>query len=218
MNQHHPDEALLLEYTAGTLSEPRALCVRLHLAQCSRCRSQVDLLNSLGAVLLDNRMARMPVPTPAPAANDALFARILGEIDQPAPRPEKPHPRGDLLQRVLGAPLDELPWKRQLGAVSVYDLSERLGSHQERVVLQRLDAGGKAPVHTHRGDELTLVLAGGFMDETGVFEEGDLVLRDTQHVHTPEALHGEDCVTLSVLSAPVRLTGRFMRLLNPFIR
>ncbi|MDX5298530.1 MAG: anti-sigma factor, partial [Gammaproteobacteria bacterium] len=35
---------------------------------------------------------------------------------------------------------------------------------------------------------------------------------------TPEALHGEDCVTLSVLSAPVRLTGRFMRLLNPFIR
>jgi len=44
------------------------------------------------------------------------------------------------------------------------------------------------------------------------------VILNQHHDHQPVALHGEDCITLSVLDAPVRLTGRLTRLLNPFIR
>jgi len=54
MSTHHPDEVLLMEYSAGTLSEPMALCMRMHLDRCSHCRGQLDMLNSLGAIMLDH--------------------------------------------------------------------------------------------------------------------------------------------------------------------
>jgi putative transcriptional regulator len=85
------------------------------------------------------------------------------------------------------------------------------------VVLQKLTAGGKAPAHTHRGEETTVVLQGAFVDHKGVFNQWDFVVLDERDNHKPVALEGKDCITLSVLSAPVKLTGTFTRLLNPFI-
>ena len=156
---------------------------------------------------------------PTEAASEDLFARIMQRCEQSEPVPVQPHhiPR-DPLQKLLGAPLEDLPWKRQLRDVSVYDLSDRFPEQSERIVLQKLHAGGRAPTHTHQGEETTLVLQGGFTDNRGVFEAGDFVLLDSSVEHQPVALHGEDCVTFSILSAPLKLTGPFMRLLNPFIR
>ena len=36
--------------------------------------------------------------------------------------------------------------------------------------------------------------------------------------HQPQALGDEDCLCLAVTDAPLRLTGRFSRFLNPFLR
>ena len=91
-------------------------------------------------------------------------------------------------------------------------------AREGEAMLQKLAAGGKAPAHTHRGNETTLVLQGAFADQNGVFRQWDFVALDQHHEHTPVAVGCEDCITLSVLSAPVRLTGRFTRLLNPFLR
>ncbi len=122
------------------------------------------------------------------------------------------------LQKLLGEDLNGLPWKRQLGDVSVLDISEKFPGQGEQVVLQKLAAGGKAPAHTHRGNETTIVLQGAFADQNGVFNQWDFVVLNEQDEHKPVAVGCEDCITLSVLSAPVKLTGAFTRLLNPFIR
>lgn len=127
-------------------------------------------------------------------------------------------PRLSPLQKLLGEDINELPWKRQLGDVSVLDISEKFPGQGERVVLQKLVAGGKAPAHTHRGDETTIVLQGAFADQKGVFNQWDFVVLNEQDEHRPVAVGCEDCITLSVLSAPVKLTGTFTRMLNPFIR
>ena len=213
MSTHHPDEVLLMEYSAGTLSEPMALCMRMHLDRCSHCRGQLDMLNSLGAIMLDHSKQ-------ASRVSDDLFDNIVAQIDsEPASREatvEQPS-HDSPLERLLGSDLHELPWKRQLADVSVYDLSDRFPG-DERVTLQKLCAGGRAPSHSHHGSEATLVLTGAFADANGVFSKGDFVILDHHHDHQPVALHGEDCITLSVMDAPVKLTGRLTRLLNPFIR
>ena len=98
------------------------------------------------------------------------------------------------------------------------DISDRFPGQQDRVVLQKLCAGGKAPAHTHRGEETTIVLQGAFADNKGVFNQWDFVVLGQEDEHKPVALEGDDCITLSVLSAPLKLTGTFGRLLNPFIR
>jgi putative transcriptional regulator len=62
--------------------------------------------------------------------------------------------------------------------------------------------------------EMTLLLAGGFSDETGHYLRGDVALADPSVDHRPVADPGEDCLCLAVTDAPLRLTGRFGRYLN----
>ncbi|KAA1172407.1 anti-sigma factor [Marinobacter salinexigens] len=218
MTRHHPDNLSLLEYSAGNLSEPHALCIRLHLDKCSHCRSRVDAMETLGAVIMEHQ--------PRVSLSEGMFDSIMDRVDHgpeaakpgsasPAPAPEK---RQDVLQKLLGAGLNDLPWKRQLGDVSVLDITSKFPNQPERVVLQKLAAGGKAPTHTHRGEETTLVLQGAFADHKGVFNQWDFVVLNQEDEHKPVAVGCEDCITLSILSAPVKLTGTFTRLLNPFIR
>ncbi|MFP3976346.1 MULTISPECIES: ChrR family anti-sigma-E factor [Marinobacter] len=212
MTRHHPDSLSLMEYSAGNLSEPHALCIRLHLDKCSHCRHQVDTLDSLGAVMMEQQ--------PKVSVSGAMFDDILARIDSsPELKPQATvQPKTSLLQKLLGEDINNLPWKRQLGDVSVLDITEKFPGQNEQVVLQKLVAGGKAPAHTHRGTETTIVLQGMFSDQKGVFNQWDFVVLNEQDEHKPIALGSDDCITLSVLSAPLKLTGTFTRLLNPFIR
>lgn len=212
MTRHHPDSLMLMEYSAGNLSEPHALCIRLHLDKCAQCRSRVDALDSLGAVVMEQQSQ----VTVSATTFDNILARIDGEpVPEPAAKP--PVPRSPLT-KLLGDDLDGLPWKRQLRDVSVLDITDRFPGQSDQVILQKLCAGGKAPVHTHRGEETTVVLQGAFSDNRGVFYQWDFVVLGQEDEHKPIALEGDDCITLSVLSAPLKLTGTFGRLLNPFIR
>ena len=122
------------------------------------------------------------------------------------------------LQKLLGDDINKLPWKRQLGDVSVLDITDRFPGQSEQVVLQKLAAGGKAPAHTHRGEETTIVLQGAFADQKGVLNQWDFVVLDEKDDPKPVAVGREDCITLSVLSAPVKLTGHFTRMLHVVIR
>lgn len=211
MTRHHPDSLSLMEYSAGNLSDPHALCIRLHLDQCPHCQSRVDTLDSLGAVMMEHQ--------PRASVSETMFDDILARIDSAPPEPVIPEtPRLSALRKLLGDDLNSLPWKRQLGDVSVLDITERFPGQEEQVVLQKIVAGGKAPAHTHRGQETTIVLQGAFADQKGVFNQWDFVVLTDQDEHKPVAVGCEDCITLSVLSAPVKLTGTFTRMLNPFIR
>ncbi|WP_336367408.1 ChrR family anti-sigma-E factor [Marinobacter sp. C2H3] len=213
MTRHHPDSLSLMEYSAGNLSEPHALCIRLHLDKCPHCRSRVDTLDSLGAVMMETQ--------PKVSVSENMFDTILARIDQEPDANrlvDQAANRMSPLQKLLGEDLGELPWKRQLGDVSVLDITDRFPGQREQVVLQKLAAGGKAPAHTHRGEETTIVLQGAFADQNGVFNQWDFVVLTDEDEHKPVAVGCEDCITLSVLSAPVKLTGTFTRMLNPFIR
>ena len=67
------------------------------------------------------------------------------------------------------------------------------------------------PRHTHTEPELSLVLSGGFRDESGVFERGDLTWFDASVSHSLRVLPDEPCVCLFVNGArlvPLTLYGR----------
>lgn len=219
MKSHHPDTITLMEFSAGNLSEPHALCIRLHLDQCSDCRSRVDTLDSLGAVMMESQPRQTEVSSDM---FDTILSRLDSEEDPAAQQQARvvsgKSQRVSPLVKLLGDDLNGLPWKRQLGDVSVLDITDRFPGQKYQVVLQKLAAGGKAPSHTHRGEETTIVLQGAFADQKGVFNQWDFVVLNQEDDHKPVAIGCEDCITLSVLSAPVKLTGTFGRMLNPFIR
>lgn len=220
MSAHHPDDILLLDYSAGSLSPPMALAMAVHLSFCRPCREQLKKLNAVGGVLLEEA-------TPA-SLDDSAFEQLMGRIEaQPKADPDpvseptvKTASAGghtNPLNRYLSEPLDRLAWIQQTREIGKYDLTDKLKVRGFKVALQKIKAGARVPTHTHKGTEVTIVLQGSFSDELGVYHQGDFVARDPSHKHSPRAMQNEDCICLTVLDAPLKFTGPFMRLLNPFM-
>ena len=86
---------------------------------------------------------------------------------------------------------------------------------KQHVSLLYIDKGTEVPNHTHLGLEMTLVLAGKIVDESGEYGVGDLLINSPDDTHTPRTLADEDCLCLSVLSAPLKFNKGLTRLLNP---
>lgn len=203
MSRHHPDESLLTEFAGGQLSPAVALCVRVHLNHCALCQQNVERLMMVGGALLDS--------LPGEAVADSLFDQIMARIEQEPevlPLASKAHASTlTLLQPWLpSGNWKDLAWKTQWFNVFEYVL--QLGAFgRDRLSLVRINAGGRAPGHGHHGREVTVVLQGGFSDARGHYEVGDFVVMDGRHQHSPRAFEDGDCICLSLLEGPVRLTG-----------
>ena len=203
-------------WRAGTQREPVALLIATHLALCPQCRDQTCKLEAIGGALLEQLGPESP-------AEDG-FARLLDRLDEPegpaaAQRPDLTPGYGPRLPQPLrdhvGGSLNRLRWRR-LGPIAPARLLTGCAGFTTRLV--RLCAGAGAPGHTHEGTELTLVLEGGFTDASGHYLRGDVEVADSAVDHRPVADADGDCLCLAVADAPLRLTGRLGRLLNPFVR
>ena len=122
MPTHHPDEDLLLAYSAGSLREPVALLVATHLALCPACRAEAERFDAVGGALLEDLKPE--------AVSESSIADLLSRLHDPvrdgpcaaerrtkAVDPIVPNP----LRDYLGDGLDELPWKT-LGGVAEAEL------------------------------------------------------------------------------------------------
>ncbi|MFV8816476.1 ChrR family anti-sigma-E factor [Haliea sp. E17] len=213
MIHHHPDNRTLTEHAAGTLALAPSICVTLHLNVCDQCRRAHRQLQDLGSALFE-RQAEASVP-------DRLLETVLARIDEEqAPLSHRPPPAAQgsphLVQRLIQGDFKDLDWRHIGSSVQVCHL--RTGDRENEFALYHIRAGGSIPHHTHRGNELTLVLEGGFSDEEGHYRAGDFIQRDASHRHSPTATLDRDCICVGVLDAPVRFTDWRFRPVNPFLR
>lgn len=225
---HHPSDALLVAYGAGSLGEGLSLAVAVHLAHCPDCRATLAEVEALGGALLED----LP---PAPLESLSLAATLdrLDREEAPAnpckalhlkPRWSKPNTastteRPTPLPRPLRAyvpSLDGLSWQRLAPGVRRVELLPRTASGGAAQLL-RIAPGTALPHHGHGGLELTVVLSGHFTDELGRYGPGDLAEVDGDTNHQPIADSHRDCVCLIATDAPLRFTGLMGRLMQPFI-
>lgn len=213
MINHHPDTRLLSEFSAGTLPLAQSACVSVHLNYCEHCERQHQRLQEVGASMFDKL---------APAqVEDSLLDSVLSRLDEPEPlsfSKECSAEQGTppLMQRLMAGDYEDLDWDRVNSALQISHV--RTGDPSHEFSLYHIKAGGSVPRHTHRGTELTVVLEGSFSDEEGVYQRGDFLMRDAEHVHTPTATQTTDCICLGVLDAPIKFTDWNYRVLNPFLK
>lgn len=213
MAKHHPTADILTDYTAGTLPTAQAACVSAHMYYCDSCRRAAEQLQHVGGALFE-RLA--PV-----AVSDSVLDSVLARLDEPQPltfasATESREGIPPLLQRIINGDFSELTWKRVTKSLSISYL--KTGERSHEFALYRIAAGGRIPEHDHGGSEMTLVLSGGFADNTGTYHPGDFVYRDAGDSHAPVAIDGEDCICLAVLDAPLRFTRWQYRWMNPFLQ
>ena len=211
MVNHHPDARLLNEFASGALPLAQSICVSLHLKYCKLCQRDNRRLHLLGAAMFENLAPQQ--------VDDSLLQSVMSRLDEQPPLAYA-SADGDagsaLMQRLMAGSYDELEWDRVSSDLRISRL--RTGDRDNEFALYHIKAGGAIPRHTHRGTELTLVLEGSFSDEEGVYQEGDFLMRDAEHVHTPTAARTGDCICVGVLDAPIRFTQWNYRPLNPFLK
>lgn len=215
MATFHPQLELLTEYAAGSLSVAQSACIAAHLNYCGECRHSVMQLQDIGAALFESN-------DPAPVG-DVLLNRVLARLDEEAPlhySSAADHADSNatpaLLQRLMKGDFSDLPWRKVTDALRITRL--RTGDPNYEFALYHIRAGGVIPDHEHRGNEMTLVLEGGFSDDRGTYHPGDFTFRRAADRHSPRALADQDCICLAVLDAPLRFTGWKYRWMNPFLR
>ncbi len=190
-----------------------------HLALCPACRAEVGRFEAVGGALLERL-------EPAPIAEQGL-ERMLARLDEPNPaesgtiarssltpgsKPVLPEP----LRTYLGRELDAVPWRRLARGIEEFELA--MADRDSRTTLIRVKSGRALPWHTHEGQELTLVLAGGFADGNQHFARGDVAVADDAVTHRPFADPGEDCVCLTSTEGRLKLTGLLGRVGSLFMR
>lgn len=214
--KHHPSDALLVGYGAGSLGEGLSLAVALHLASCPECRAALADIDAVGGALLE---ALPPEPLERLMLADTLACldATRPERRPPSRRPAAPGESRTpgLLRPYIGS-LAAAAWQRLAPGVRRVELLPRTprgGSAQ----LLRIAPGTALPHHGHGGLELTVVLSGSFTDELGRYVAGDVAEADDEVRHQPIADGHEECLCLIATDAPLRFTGLMGRLMQPFI-
>lgn len=213
MATFHPDLDIITEYAAGALALAPAACISIHVSGCEQCQRLVGQLTDLGAALFEELE---PIHV-----GDTQLHSVLARLDEETPLNYAPVERTGsttpaLLQRLMKGDFSDLTWKNVGSALRISNIST--GDPKHEFALYHIKAGGRIPMHTHHGSEMTLVLEGGFSDARGSYHQGDFIFRQPGDVHAPTALQSEDCICLAVLDAPLKFTDWRFRWMNPFLR
>lgn len=78
---------------------------------------------------------------------------------------------------------------------------------EAEVELYRIEPGRTVPRHSHNGSEFTLVVSGGFTDETGSYGPGDISIKGPEDTHQPTGDMDGVCFALAVHEGGLRFTG-----------
>ena len=214
--KYHPGMPVLEQFVEGTLGADVALAVSAHIDLCPHCQQlSQDIANDMAAQLtqqsvktdksewlgmLESITAQPQLSkTQLNAQYDAAQPIIVRDRQFSVPR---------TLQRLTAK---HGKWLN-LGGISTAKLPAGSDYH---VSLLYISKDTQVPQHTHLGLEMTLVLAGKIVDENGEYHAGDLLINSPDDTHTPRTLADEDCLCLSVLSAPLQFKKGLTRLLNP---
>ena len=211
--KHHPSRAMLVDFSAGNLGTAESICVSAHLHFCDQCRNELMRLDQVASKLMSEAEPQI--------IDEDLFDSVMSKIDalpectkirKSDEKSEFPYPVAKLIAETK-SPLD---WRRMSSSVDVARF--QTGQNSYEVALHRICAGGKTPHHGHNGTEFTVVLKGSFSDEQAVYSEGDFLLREPGDEHQPMGAQNGECICLSALAAPIKLSSPLGFLMKPWLR
>jgi len=190
--QHHPSEATLTAYAAGTLRAGFGVAVAMHMERCAHCRAALRAYEAVGGTLL----ADLPRVEMAP---DALAA-AMAKLDDAQPAPPSA-PSAPILERL---PMKKKRWAAPGVWVAGVDVPH---AADDRVYLLNVPPGGATAKHSHSGIEYTYVISGALRDGDTIFEAGDFIELDETTTHHPMVHGDQPCLCLFATQGRLKPQG-----------
>jgi len=222
MIKHHPSQELLASFSKGDLPSSLSAAIAIHADMCPICQKAISALEQQEANLsFEQAHLHDFIVQDSEQANEAAsidFESMIDSItadDKFAPIVTRTTKQIDIGQ--MNFELPRAIENMSLGKFShIGKLSRarfQLDEGEIHSSLLHIQAGGSVPEHTHKGYELTLLLAGSFHDEHGIYQPGDFIMLDSQNTHQPTSEHG--CVCFTVANDSMHFTQGINKLLNP---
>ncbi len=218
--RHHPDLSSLMCCAAGSQPEAFAAVIASHLSVCADCRAEVGRMQQIGVALFDALPPADVVsgaPVVAMRAGEAGAGVVAGFACGSDPVTTC------LIVTYLGTLVSVLGarWticrgagrRRGSGPIPYRYLKHADGE----LLLIKVAPGKEMPEHGHTGQELTMILRGGYTDKLGTYGVGDVADLDSDVEHTPVACATEGCICLSARDGKLRFKSAVARLLQPLI-
>jgi putative transcriptional regulator len=223
MIKHHPKFELLQNFVHGDLPDSLAAGIAIHTHMCTSCQQKVaQLTEQVAEASFEHSFHHKMIVNDednlikiAKLDFDDMINQITAS-DEVEPTKTFCNERSiDFkgMQYTLPSVLRniELGKTVQIGKLSRARLN--LGEGEIHTNLLHIGPGGSIPEHTHKGFELTLLLAGTFADAKGQYVAGDFIMLDKHHQHQPATEHG--CLCYTVANDALHFTQGINKLLNP---
>lgn len=214
---HHLDDATLISYSAGALPAALGVVASTHLERCAACRARLLDADQIGGAL----MQQQRVDAPAPDSRAAMLAMLDDDamIEMPALPMEglashDPDRLPSALHPWFGKSMRALRWRRVAPGVQRIRAGAITGGD---LMLLRIAPGSKLPLHSHGGNELTMILDGAYDDMLGHFGPGDVADLDGETRHQPVTAAGVPCICVAATDGPLQFSGWVARKLQPLL-
>ena len=215
----HPSYDLLFNYAMGNTSEAESLIIACHIAYCKICKEELSKFESVGGAFLNNQ-------DEASLTSDLWNSTIKKveelDIEQDQDNYTSYTLNSNLVKSALKIPSalfeyldnkhDTNTWSSAMNNVRYKDI--KFSNKDFKGKLIEIPAGKSMPKHGHESHEATLVLHGGYSDEKGTYNKGDLVVADSDEVHSPVSSDVEGCICLVVYSGSLKFKGLLGSILN----
>ncbi len=222
--KHHPKHELLSLYSQGELPAGLSIIIAAHLELCPQCQQQASHMTAHHA-----EQTFTPAMQAEPSWNSDSCDHDLHDVDFDvtgmidAITSDVRHDDVILKDKIHFQVKQHDYWLPQALASVALQPQQHLGKlTRSRIELNEgklktsllhIEAGGSVPMHTHKGFEATLLLAGEFSDEMDDYQASDFIWLTGEHQHTPTTKSG--CLCLTVSDDGQIFTQGLAKLLNP---
>ncbi|MGB2741997.1 MAG: ChrR family anti-sigma-E factor [Cognaticolwellia sp.] len=222
MIKHHPKFELLKSFVDGDLPASLAAGIAIHADMCPLCQEKISQLtehvaeDSFEHNLLDSLLVDEDDGSDISALSfDEMIAQITAsnEIEPVKAANDEREITFKGMNYILPNAIRNMSLGKtaQIGKLSRARV--QLNEGEIHTSLLHIAPGGSIPEHTHKGFELTLLLAGTFADAQGDYVPGDFIMLDKRHQHQPATEHG--CLCYTVVNDALHFTQGINKLLNP---
>ncbi len=198
-------------YAAGCLDPAFTLMVETQAALRPDVERAVARAETIAGAFFETEQAA----TLSEGAIDKAMAMIDAyEAGERSPERQAVHLAGEGLDELLTLPeplretaLQSFQTHKWQGLTNGIRRLKLDAGSQAEVELYRIEPGCTVPRHSHSGSEFTLVVAGGFTDESGSFGPGDISLKGPNDTHQPTGDMDGVCYALAVRDGGLKFTG-----------
>lgn len=222
MINHHPKFELIQAFVNGDLPASLSAGVAIHADMCPACQQTIAQFTEqvaetsfeeeyLDRFIVDDNEALAAV---AAINFDHMIEDIVGssDISIALPKVEKTISFNDKTYTIPAA-LSSMELGKHAHIGKLTRARIQLNENEIHTSLLHIQPGGGVPEHTHKGFELTVLLAGSFHDESGEYVKGDFIMLDSSHQHHPISTNG--CLCYTVANDALHFTQGINKLLNP---